>query len=309
MSFEERVFISGEKRPMINRGDLIRYYHKKGSKGLKEAAKSAGYYFKEESKQSNKKKEVKKLFSNLDGHNDEKISPVESRINLPEVSFYYVDEIKILNTEGKVNDVPEWYKKAKPIKEMVGAFDEGEKVPEKRELIPWASMWPFLKTALGMERKGHEIDIPKSVEKISKGEVLKKLPKRKKNSWSPFSMIILDFNTRLQPFWDEIHSIARKIEKIRGTNGLSILMMDNNPFNEFTKWGKKEMESGWFNWSDPGTNIFIISDLGCYDKTGTSGRVWKRFGRILPKFCNSIIYDAKSRHFKNSNQILCFKIL
>ena len=65
--------------------------------------------------------------------------------------------------------------------------------------------------------------------------------------------VILDMDEYLLPFWDDQAGLKQKIEKLRGSSGLEVLVFENGPEGLCRRWGKRVRQddaSSMHLWSD-----------------------------------------------------------
>ena len=263
-------------RASVGRADLIRIYREYGEDGLLQGAEAAGFSVKKDEKSV---ENHVKASSGVEREEDDFETELEHRKEsvldkAPPIGFW----IPVTYKESPERE----YKRPK----VAVAFkpDNSEikgdhtKVPPKtKSLIPWSRMWPFLFKSLSIPREFTRVDEREVVKRISSGAPLRSIPFKKKVTWVQSSQIILDFNNNLTPLWDEISGLYNSLEKIRGKFGLEVLQTESMPEGPYINKGTG------YSYRSPelGSPILIISDLGCYDKSGKRRRAWILFGKML----------------------------
>lgn len=135
----------------------------------------------------------------------EKIWDHESGVNPEPVdeTFYYVTKHRSVATHESKTISPDWFKNSKAFTEQIRA-DLNAAPPPRLPLVPWARLWPFLRVALGGSYPGRQLDVDKLVNQIARGQSLCRLSYRPRKSWVFRCQIIIDYNPRLLPFFDDL---------------------------------------------------------------------------------------------------------
>jgi formylglycine-generating enzyme required for sulfatase activity len=147
-----------------------------------------------------------------------------------------------------------------------------------RGLLSWKRLWPFLKSALGSQRRSQQIDVPCTVRKLALATPLRSFPVRRRPAWQSRAVLLLDHRTALGSFWDDYAWLVRRIERVRGSLGLSAVR---------ALWtGPKLMDEGKKRpWRVGGTSsdtaILTLGDLCQYDRTNPEYQSWVGLGRQL----------------------------
>ncbi|VEN73410.1 putative Formylglycine-generating enzyme, required for sulfatase activity, contains SUMF1/FGE domain [Candidatus Desulfarcum epimagneticum] len=259
------------------RGDLVRLMTRFGEEGLDMAADLVGYA------RIEKKEDLplKRKPPSREG-----IKPSET--DAQDVTHYFEPEEKARFWRVSGHKTKEKEKKERPawIDDTI-AFAPGEvrrnldiAPPKQPPLVPWFQMWPFLKSALGMTHETRQIDMAKAPEEAARLAPVDAFPREQKKAWAPVCRLLLDFDTRLTPFWSDMSGLQKGIEKLRGRLGLETYILENGPEESWRKWGddRRKTRPGA---PEPGSPVLIASDLGAFDSTGRFLKSWLRFGKRL----------------------------
>lgn len=159
-------------------------------------------------------------------------------------------------------------------------------------LIPWPRLWPFLRTALGIQAERHRIDLRRVVTTAARLQPLRRLPRVKGLHWAPRGQLVLDLSRRLYPFWNDFHAIRDQIECLRGASGLEVLRLDRGPDGPVQPW-EGEVQ-GWgaprpYRLPPAGAPVLIAGDLGCLGPAAET-RSWVQLGRRLAAHgCRAVV--------------------
>jgi len=162
---------------------------------------------------------------------------------------------------------------------------EGYKPPEQPPLMAWNRLWPFLKMALGADIAHHKPDIPRVINTLAKGKPLRRLPKVKRKGWASQVQLIIDYDPALVPFSQDFNALKVQLSQLRGVAGLQVLALPtgdpSGPYWQATPTGWRPLD--YYPLPAPGTQVLVLSDLGC-NGAGEQRRVrWRRFGAQLAR--------------------------
>jgi formylglycine-generating enzyme required for sulfatase activity len=183
----------------------------------------------------------------------------------PVVRFWRVVEYREKRETETQSDEPLWLREAVAFSSEEVRADYSRPVPSKLPLLPWSRMWPFLFGILGYYCDTRFIDMDRAVEMAARAEPMNRLPLRQRLTWAGTCQLILDLDERLLPFWDDETDLLQRIEKMRGSSGLEVLVFEYGPGGPCRRWGKQLGEPGPYRLPMPGSPILVISDLGCLD--------------------------------------------
>jgi formylglycine-generating enzyme required for sulfatase activity len=199
--------------------------------------------------------------------------------------FIRVVAHKRFDKDENSDDKPGWYAEVEPFQDNDAALTApvGLAPPPQPPLMAWRRLWPFLKLALGTKVLSHKADVSRAVERLARGEQLRRLPKISRKGWAAQAQLIIDYDDSLRPFWSDFNSLRHSLAQLRGQVGLTILAFPtgdpSGPCWQDTPKGWRTIER--YTPPLPGTPILILSDLGC-NEAGDQRRLrWRRFGEKL----------------------------
>lgn len=138
---------------------------------------------------------------------------------------------------------------------------------------------------LSLRQESAQLDVPPLVERLARGEMPPRLPRRMQQGWAGTCQVLIDFAEALAPFWDDFHGLRQRLEPLRGVQGLTVLAFpDGDPEGRCLAWSPAQYE--WqeregYTLQAAGTPVLVLSDLGCHDVTGARRRPWRRLGQRL----------------------------
>lgn len=221
------------------------------------------------------------------------IVAAERPIVQPKAHFYRVVKRRQLKPEEVIREEPDWFKTAKPYWHESEIAAEPDIMPPPRfPLMAWARLWPFLKLALGTVQTTRDLDMPRVVAKVARGERLDHLAYKQHRAWSAESQILLDYAKPLTPFWDDFNNAVASIADLRGEHGLTLLALpEGNPGGPYWRKGGRDWQAReYYPKPAPGSCVLILSDLGCIDKDDSRRQQWRRWGRRLRSWgCRPVV--------------------
>ena len=164
------------------------------------------------------------------------------------------------------------------------------KRPAKKPLVPWIKLESLLQSILSTDASSHRLDTNKLVNQVAQGQWPNKIPVKKKARWAAEFLVLVHLPERLLPLSDDIHAVLDKLEKIRGSQGLTIQFIQDYPGGQVLEKRhcanvNRSLDSAWHSlpWMMPesGTPVLIISDLGLYSVEKSGYEHWLSFGRRL----------------------------
>lgn len=208
-------------------------------------------------------------------------------LNTNQTRFLHVIAHRRFKDDEIITEQPLWYQEAQPYQDNDADLKapEGLSPPKQKPLMAWRRLWPFLKLALGANTLSHKPDLPRIVDRIAKGELLRRLPKAKRKGWASQAQLIIDFAPSLLPFWADFNGLHEQLADLRGQAGLNVLAFpDGDPFGAC--W--HNTSDGWrtvnrYNPPQAGTPVLVLSDLGCNEVSEQRRMRWRRFGAQLAR--------------------------
>ncbi|MCI0734135.1 MAG: formylglycine-generating enzyme family protein, partial [Methylococcaceae bacterium] len=263
-------------RAAVGRADLLRCIEGIGPERLNEVAPLTGY-------QRSGNVVVDLPTATLDIALPQAKPPKSAPIpptGMPRAYFYRVIEHNRRAVHESGGEIPDWFKGAKPLKPPE---TKDVSIPTAPPLAAWTRLWPLLHSVLGLRWPTRRIDVGRVVQDAARGRVLRRLPFRRKEGWSPVSQVLVDFDRRLMPFWEDFNCLCRALGKLRGRSGLEILAFGDGPDGSCRSWRDPHSEAKPYTPPEPGTPVLILSDLGCLQDADGISNAWMRLGRRLRK--------------------------
>ncbi len=303
----------------VGRADLLVLLHGWGKEGLDQAAEFMG--FDRRLKETAPEKPLKEFYA---GEFAVPIGEVKVEHRLDEaelmVPFWRAVEYREKQESEIQGEEPPWFKEEIPFSNGEVRADYTQPVPGKLPLLPWSRMWPFLFGVLGCYCETRSIDVDRAVEMAARVECMSRIPFLQRLTRAGTCQIILDMDRSLLPYWDDESDLKQKIEKLRGSSGLEVLVFENGPEGLCRRWTKDLGNAIPYRFPVPGSPILIISDLGCLEKNeggkgrrvegekvstshgaGRRRREWMRFGKRLNRagFLPTVLSLCSSRYWDN----------
>jgi pseudouridine synthase len=203
----------------------------------------------------------------------------------PHAGFLRIVSHRRFKEEDFATDEPEWFRSAQPFIDDDPALKApvGLDPPRQQALLPWPRLWPFLKLALGAKMSSYAPDMPKAVDCVARGRVLRRLPRSVRKGWASQAQLIIDYDKSLLPFWNDFNSLHEKLADLRGLAGFTVMAFpDGDPGGRCwmnTSSGWKEV--GAYQPPDADHPVLILSDLGCNDANEYRRLCWRQFGKQL----------------------------
>ena len=184
--------------------------------------------------------------------------------------------------EERVSEAPEWFLKAVPFPGPVQADPRG-RAPSLEPLTPWRRLWPFLRAALGTTGAAAARTWSARWRSSRRGGCCAGCRSGRRRRWSPAAQILVDYDPRLLPFWDDFNALLGALTRLRGHAGLEVFSWRRGPRGLPAPGGAagRERETGdVYTQPEAGTPLLILSDLGCLGDAGARS-AWGSFGRRL----------------------------
>ncbi len=208
-------------------------------------------------------------------------------VNTNQARFLHVIAHRRFKDDEVITEQPLWYQEAQPYQDNDADLKapEGLSPPKQKPLMAWRRLWPFLKLALGANTLSHKPDLPRIVDRIARGKLLRRLPKAKRKGWASQAQLVIDFDPSLLPFWADFNGLHEQLADLRGQAGLNVLAFpDGDPFGAC--W--HNTSDGWrtinrYNPPQAGAPVLVLSDLGCNEVSEQRRMRWRRFGAQLAR--------------------------
>ncbi len=174
----------------------------------------------------------------------------------------------------------------------------------------WSRLWPFLRRALGQTVDSRQPDLSRLVDRLTRGEVLHRIPMHRRHGWSPRIAILADYNRQTQPFHGDFNCLCRALEKRHGPLGLDRRVLASEPGRQ--PLGRRPLQSATQRWQVPpaATPLLILSDLGLLDGTPETLLGWQKFGgRLRSAACPAVVLCPVPAELHPASLQRCFEIV
>lgn len=211
----------------------------------------------------------------------------EPPILLPRVIRYTPPTSDITENTPEQTSEPDWYHKAAswPANDPALSASPAATPPPFSPLIPWTRLWPFLKTVLSIRAESRQFDLPLVVQRLARGELPTRLPRRPVITWAGTCQMLIDFAAPLIPFWGDFHWLRKRLAPLRGLAGLTVLAVpDGDPEGPCLEWFPQQdvwQKHPIYTLPSNGMPLLVLSDLGCLDPNGVRRQPWQRLGQRL----------------------------
>lgn len=177
--------------------------------------------------------------------------PPETPVELPQ---------HILNSQLKVLDaapdeVPDWLNQ-----DNVLLADEKPQVKAERvNLFPDLTHRGILSVALRVQKQGKDVDIPRLIKRVTKGQIPKILPTRSAVTLERGCQLLLDYSDSMVPFWDDLSGLADQTQNVLGKERVKIYEFDQDPTSGQC-WDNPISAKPWH--TDDTRPVLVASDFG-----------------------------------------------
>lgn len=208
--------------------------------------------------------------------------------SLPEITnpirYYRVVARKrsefLLDPPGAGVALPDWYDQIQPLDES-DTQAPGTLPPEKEPLVAWARLWPVVQALLSQFKRVRQPDIPKLVRIIANGDIPVRIPRKVRQQWAANVQVLVDYTKRFELFHEDYNQLLAQMVRLRNSTGFAVQQVLDRP-GQFVRirQGDRYRPRKW-RLPEAGSEIFILSDLGLLDSSGSSQKDWLRFGKKL----------------------------
>ena len=217
---------------------------------------------------------------------------IERPANLPTENFFYVSQREMLDASAQraQTDAPAWFEHAEVLDEDARPEPTSVQLPERPQLTRWSRLWPFLRRELAQEHVSSEPDITRVIAKLTRGEVLSRIPKRTRRGWNPRICIVIDYNRRTEPFWDDFNHLRAALERMHGALGLDVRILTGE-MGPHVFFRRPRIEDT-YPWRMPAiaSAVLILSDLGMHGDDVEMSSAWRNFGkRLKAAECDAVV--------------------
>ncbi|EXI73781.1 MAG TPA: SUMF1/EgtB/PvdO family nonheme iron enzyme [Candidatus Accumulibacter phosphatis] len=298
-------------RTAVGRADLLRVYAKQGEQALEQAAAALGYERRLPPETVVASAAVT-LSPIIHGVAEAGPPPPERPAVLPAARFFHVTEHRQtdVQTGDDADDAPPWLADAQVLSEDNRPLPGSVRLPAPQPLTRWSRMWPFLRRTLGQTVDSRQPDLPRLVDRLTRGEVLQRIPMHRRHGWSPRIAILADYNRQTQPFHGDFNRLCRALEKRHGELGLDRRVLASEPGRQ--PLVRRPMQSATQRWQVPpaATPLLILSDLGLLDGTPETLLGWQKFGaRLRSAACPALVLCPVPADLHPGSLQRCFELV
>lgn len=189
---------------------------------------------------------------------------------LLDIPFWCLETYEPVPDEGQPPKPP-------PIK-TVAWRNRPQASPAIRLLSPWRELQTRLRAALAAPREGREIDITLIVRRLSKGQLLDRLPRERHRRWGPCLQLVIDRSEHLVPYWTDQDQVRSELARLFATQDL-----EQAVFHEGLTEPRLLGAPAPGGYRPPlGGIVLVLGDLGCLTARAADGdNPWLDLGRRI----------------------------
>jgi formylglycine-generating enzyme required for sulfatase activity len=210
---------------------------------------------------------------------------------LPAARFFHVTEhLQSDPPPGAGPEAPDWLARARALADDTCPAPGSVRFPARQPLTRWSRLWPFLRSALGQTVASRQPDLPRLLDRLTRGEVLRAIPMLRRHGWSPRIAILSDHSRQTVPFHGDFSALNHAIERRHGKLGLERYILHGEPGTQ--PQVRKPLHSATQRWQlrAATTPLLILSDLGLIDGAPETLRGWQQFGgRLRSAGCPALV--------------------
>ena len=150
-------------------------------------------------------------------------------------------------------------------------------IPPSLPLAPWSRLWPMLRAALHSTIPSREPDVGALTRAVCRGELVRRIPRILRPTWSGRVSIWIDRSARLTPFWSDQSDVRRRLQKVCDRSGLDVRLLDART-QASSLLARGDYLRGFRPHSD--TPILVLGDLGLFG-SDVDRAAWLRTGQRL----------------------------
>ena len=269
-------------RAAVGRADLLRVYAEHGEEALARAAVALGYAPREAPAAFVACADIA-ISPVIEGVVDAGPPPLPERPPaLPAARFFHVTEHRQSDPPpGSGPEAPDWLANARVLAEDACPAPGSVRIPVRQPLTRWSRLWPFLRRALGQTVASRQPDLPRLLDRLTRGEVLRAIPMLKRHGWSRRIALLADYSRPTIPFHGDFNALGRALERRHGRLGLDRRILYGEPGAQ--PLVREPLRSATQRWQVPAgaTPLLILSDLGLINRAPETLRGWQQFGARL----------------------------
>ena len=275
-------------RPQLGRADLLACLEAHGEAALNAFATVLGYIPRPPPA------ETRPAISKTPDGGSSTPQPVPTPLSgtaVASMAFFRVVQQQPVESSARVSQAPAWFVQARPYGAEELLAPPGHLPPPHLPLMRWARLWPFFKMVLGLLHDTGTLDIPRLVERLARGQVLRQVPQVTRQGWAGACQVIIDYAEPLLPFWADYNDLHPRLRRLRGMQGLTLVAaLDGDPEGRcevYTSQGWRPCD--YMRAPAPGTPVLLLSDLGCLDGSTARRQPWRRLGQRLQRLgCQAV---------------------
>jgi formylglycine-generating enzyme required for sulfatase activity len=191
-------------------------------------------------------------------------------------------------------EVPFWYADSYVARKPLAAAEEstraeqvGPQAPQPvREPVPFAplasraALLTRLRRVSAFWDSGGELDVDRIVNRLSRGEWLRRLPRRPRKRWGQSIQVIVDRSRRLIPYWMDQDLAVHDVERVYPRSRFQLAIL---PEGESEPRICLQPDGfGPYALPEPGAHVLVLGDLGCLARDqGATAQWWLEWGQRL----------------------------
>ena len=216
-------------------------------------------------------------------HSEESVPSVATSASYYRITSRAVDQTQN-HAETDVMGSPNWFTQASPtlLQETATRIPASHQVkPLHTELTVWSRLLPFLQKILGDQVEGRKPDTVQLVKQVANGEMIRRIPRKQRYSWSAKARVLIDINDDNFPYRRDFLKLRERLVQLRGDEGLDVQYIYDEPGGTIARYDQQhEIIEPW-RAPEPGTPIIILSDLAMHSQSRQVLYSWLAFGQIL----------------------------
>ncbi len=168
--------------------------------------------------------------------------------------------------------------------------------PTTKPLSTWPVLLPYLRRVAMRAAPSAQPDLKATVRRLSRGELLPKLPRKSRRAWGMQAQVILDRSRRLIPYWQDQLDVLQQIQHLFPVDSVSTALywdgMDAPVFDN-------EALSP-YRLPAPDTLVLVLGDLGFFSTDKRPQKIWRDLGeRLQERGCRPLALLPTGKHRPN----------
>lgn len=179
--------------------------------------------------------------------------------------YHLVSVDNVISTEAWQAESSTSHETATLNEDDMGVWDASYQQPTAQPIVPWTRLWPHLRQAVA-KTHARNLDMERLTEQLSRGHVLRHLPRKKRLSWPNPLTLVLDFSDRLTPYWDDWHWLRQQLEA-QLNQQVKCYRLQSVPQKPLQRILNGRPEPDYVRWPTlvAGDTVLLASDLGMVD--------------------------------------------